>query len=252
MSFFPLQHSRTLLGGLLFGVCVAAAFQPAAQGQDTFTATLQRKNPNAEPESWLSLTNITPNNIIPATSADALCFDWDADVPLAEPGDADVPSEVHEYRFSDLSAAFDQTGGSAAGVALVHWLYDTYYETYFTTPGPDSEGAVAFQDVLWELELDFDGSAASLSWGAGFSPLSNPLYAPHGAMLAGLQDRLNAPGFDADYRSATYGLAFAHDISQAFPNDQSLIISWVIPEPSTSLLLGAMGALALRRRRVMA
>lgn len=226
-----------------------AALQPAAQGQDTFTATLQRKNPSAEPESWLSLTNITPNNIIPVTSADALCFDWNADVPLAEPGDGDVPSEVHEYRFSDLSAAFDQTGGSAAGVALVHWLYDTYYETYFTSPAPDSEGAVAFQDVLWELELDFDGSASSLNWSDGFGPLATPLYPEHGLMLSGLQSRLSTPGFDADYRSAKYGLAFAEDISAGFPNDQSLLISWVIPEPSAALLLGAVGTLALRRRR---
>lgn len=248
MSPLSFWHSRLLLATLFLGGMGAAVLQPSAQGQDTFTATLSRKDASAEPVTWLSLTNITPGSIIPASSADALCFDKSGVVPLTDPGDP--ASEVHVYELSNLEDGFKNLAGASPGVALVHWLYDTYYETYFTSPLPaGSHGAIAFQDILWELELDFDGTADSLDFTAGFEPTQNPIYDEHNAMLTGLQSRLGGGDFDTDYRSAKYGIALAKESSLDHVGDQSLIIAWAIPEPTTGLLLTAVGALALRRRR---
>lgn len=251
MNIFPLHKPSHLLGGLLLGVLAVTTILPEAQGQDTFTATLTRKNAAHEPKSWFNLDVITysgTNRIIPNT-VDALCFDEGGDVPLAETAPTpDVPSEVHSYQFADLESAFKADAGIGAtkGVALVHWLYDNYYNSYFTTF--EANGATAFQDILWELELDYNGDLSSVDIGGG-AFISTSVNSFHSVILDNLTAWVNDPTYDESYRSNQFGLAYVIDTSTSFPSDQSLLVSWVIPEPTTGLLLGAVGTLALRRRR---
>lgn len=145
----------------------------------------------------------------------------------------------------------------AAG--YVNWLVDNYYDSYISNPGAISntlrqDRAQAFENVLREIMVDWNGTNGSLGGNSGgyiFSLLTMTDYSVADSLLASVI----SSGAPSSYTASNYKVDYYQ--SKDFPASpgagiagqaQNMLMIAPIPEPSGCLALGLLGSSVILRR----
>ncbi len=124
--------------------------------------------------------------------------------------------------------------------ALIDWVIDRYYTSFVA----NTIDGYAFNQVLWEITADFDGTRASLNSTAGdiYTAAPNDYSTMMSSLLASYSSISDA------YRSTRYSTTFLIDRNSSYQD--MVLVTPAVPEPSTYLTMFAgMGALMVWRRR---
>lgn len=157
-----------------------------------------------------------------------------------EPGAAfPEPNSLHTYDVVSVASVIDAPAQFAARTdALVNWVVDNYYTDTlaWSIDGHD------FNQILWELTQDYDGTLASLNFNQGEIQSTRTDYR---SMLAELKNAYSSIG--DTYRSTTFSVHYLNDRDERY---QNMLLVTAVPEPSTYLMMFAgVGALMAWRRR---
>ncbi|HEY9239489.1 MAG TPA: PEP-CTERM sorting domain-containing protein [Burkholderiaceae bacterium] len=152
---------------------------------------------------------------------------------------------THTYDVVDAASVINAPASFAGRTeALVNWVVDQYYASFIN----QSITSYSFNQMLWELTGDYDGTLASLSSTAGTTRTVASLGPQFPTMLDELKGAYGS--IDDAYRSASFSVRFLVDQDGAY-QDMALVTPVpAVPEPSTYLMLfGGIGALMVWRRR---
>jgi len=128
--------------------------------------------------------------------------------------------------------------------ALVNWVVDHYYTSFVN----QSITSYSFNQMLWELTGDYDGTLASLSSSAGHIQTVASLGPQFPTMLDDLKGAYAS--INDTYRSTSFSVHFLVDKDSAYQNMALVTPVPAVPEPSTYLMMfGGVGALMVWRRR---
>jgi hypothetical protein len=163
-----------------------------------------------------------------------------------------IPS-THTYSVQSTAATVIAAGSTYVNraEAMIDWVIDHYYTQFVN----QSISGYAFNQTLWEITTDYNGTAASLSSTSGTiykDPAQNwgPEYP---TMLTALKNAMAQSTWSDSYRSTTYSTTFLKDLGTAdagWPRYQNMVLVTAVPEPSTYLMMFAgVGALMFWRRR---
>jgi hypothetical protein len=108
-----------------------------------------------------------------------------------------------------------------------------------TQYGTNADLAAAFQIAVWEITMDFDGTASSINIGAGTFKGNN--------LTAAIQSNLTALFAAASNLSGAQSTILG--IGNSTYQDQLLDVSTFIPAPGAVALLGLAGLVGARRRK---
>lgn len=120
-------------------------------------------------------------------------------------------------------------------------MVDAYYDAWFLSGDPNGAtfaNSELFQYTIWELAEDYDGTLASLDSAAGALTLN---------LIPGLAAA--EPSIPAGYRSSTYQIQFLVDTLGYVGDQNMMLITAAVPEPSSIALLGVAGAVAVQTTR---
>lgn len=154
--------------------------------------------------------------------------------------------------FDTVSPLVRHTAAGASATGLIHYVVDRYFDASMTHGDDSAFTGYQFNQALWEITADFDGTLGSLSSSTG-SVYANVV----GTLYPGIVEDLRTNFASiTSYRSTQYDVAFLDAVDAGY---QSMVmfspLQQEVPEPATaSLLLAsglAMAAVAARRRRNM-
>ena len=140
----------------------------------------------------------------------------------------------------DVLAVSDlPTPGAGMGAVRADAIKRMYAAAAESQYGTDNDRAAAFQIAVWEVSMDFDGTAASLNAGTG-NFKGNNLSA---AITTNLSTFLAAAANLTGVQSNVVG------VGNATYQDQLLDLTTFIPAPGSLALLGLAGLVGTRRRK---
>jgi hypothetical protein len=154
-----------------------------------------------------------------------------------------LPS-THTYDVVGAGSVVNATGFAARTGALIEWAVDNYF-------GAFQSGAIqgfSFNQLLWELSVDYNGTLASLNDSAG-AIIKSPSIGPEfPAMLANLKS--SYASIPDTYEATSFSVHFLTDKDPYYQNMALITAVPAVPEPSTYLMLFAgVGAMMVWRRR---
>ncbi len=154
-----------------------------------------------------------------------------------------LPS-TRTYDVVGAESVINATGFAARTEALIEWSIDTYYGAFLA----GTIQGFSLNQLLWELTVDFNGTAGSLNGLAG-SIIQSPSIGPeYPSMLANLQ--ASYASIPDSYQSTLYDVHYLTDKDPAYQNMALITSVTAVPEPSTYLMMfGGIGALVFWRRR---
>ncbi|MEY3142330.1 MAG: hypothetical protein RLY21_823 [Planctomycetota bacterium] len=129
--------------------------------------------------------------------------------------------------------------GAGMGTTRANAIARMYTAAAGAQFGTNSDAAAAFQIAIWEVSMDYDGTAASLNTAAG-NFKGNSLSAAITAQLTNL--------FAAAANTSGIGTSLV-GIGNTTYQDQILDLSNGIPAPGALALLGLAGLVGARRRK---
>lgn len=129
--------------------------------------------------------------------------------------------------------------GAGMGSTRANAVARMYAAAAATQYGTDADLAAAFQIAVWEITMDFDGTAGSINTGAG-SFKGNSL-------TAAIQSNLTALFTAAANLSGAQSTILG--IGNSTYQDQLLDVTTFIPAPGAVALLGLAGLVGARRRK---
>ena len=168
------------------------------------------------------------------------------DVTTTEP----TSGSVYTYTTNAGGAVFHQNGGKSTGEAMINWLFDNFYNNYFT-PTASSAHKRIFQQAIWELGNDYAGTKASISGSAGSAQPANDATQAvkdgYGVIYTALQNQVGV--ITAGYRSNRFDINL---FKSTDGTHQNMVAFAVAPIPAALPLLATgvigLGGLAWRRK----
>lgn len=131
--------------------------------------------------------------------------------------------------------------------AMIDWVVDRYYTSFIN----QTISGYAFNQALWEITTDYNGTAASLSSSAG-SIYKDPAQnwgVEFPSMVTALKTAMASSTWSDSYRSTAFSTTFLVD-KATDKHYQNMVLITAVPEPSTYLMMFAgIGALMAWRRR---
>jgi len=187
-----------------------------------------------------SITDMTFSNGASAFggSGTIICIDPSTDFPEA--------NSPHAYNIVDMASVIRAAPAAAPKAqAMVNWLFDNYYATDMLSPAANFNSGYGFNQALWEVTTDFNGTAGSLnsSKGSIYYNGSNSYLSIMSALQA------NFASIPDSYTSKQYSLQFLSDSNNTYQN-MVLVTAAPVPEPATYALiaLGLIAIYGLRKR----
>ena len=185
-----------------------------------------------------SITNMTFSNGASAFggSGTIICIDPSTDFPKLD--------SSHSYNIVDMASVISAKPAAAPKAqAVINWLFDNYYSADMLSTTANFNSGYGFNQALWEMTTDFDGTAGSLSSSKGsiFYNGSNSYLSIMSALQA------NFASIPTSYTSTKFELQFLSDENKKYQN-MVLITPSPVPEPSSYALL-AVGLVAVYRFR---
>lgn len=156
-----------------------------------------------------------------------ICLDHGTEAPF------DLPQVSYD---SGAGASALKGGAGSAGIALIHWLFDQFYLSFYKN-GTEQQRR-AMQYAVWEIGNDYNGTAASIDAYAGSSRPGNmetdpewdpvfqnadalPLIAAYKTLYLAMKNKV--PTLPSTYRSTTYTLDLFKSNDDGFQNMVALI-----------------------------
>lgn len=145
-------------------------------------------------------------------------------------------------------------------VAYMHWLVDNYYDSYIRNVGAISNSlrqdrAMAFENVLREISVDWAGTSASLGGSTGnnqFWLLTMSDYSVADNLLASVL----SSGVSSSYRSTSYSIETLQNLENPASagggspgQGQNMLMVAAIPEPGSALLISMLATAWGQRRQ---
>jgi hypothetical protein len=141
--------------------------------------------------------------------------------------------------YTALSVSDLPTPGAGMGSARADAIARMYAAANFTQFGTNNDVAAAFQIAVWEVSMDYDGTAASLNTTSGTFKGNNLSAAINTSVATFLSAAANVGGTQSNIVG----------IGNASFQDQILDLSNGIPAPGAMALLGLAGFVGTRRRK---
>ncbi len=153
-----------------------------------------------------------------------------------------LPSE-RTYDVVGAASVVESATYANRSEALIDWVVDNYFTSFLDS----TVSAYAFNQVLWEITADYDGTLASLSSSSADGGYIYGARTDYISMLDSLKSAYSS--IPDSYRSSTFTTTFLVD--QATDQQyQNMVLVTAVPEPSTYLMMFAgVGALMAWRRR---
>jgi hypothetical protein len=167
-----------------------------------------------------------------------ICIDPFSEFPV-------LPS-THTYDVVGAASVMNASSTYAnRAEAMIDWVVDHYYTSFVN----QTMSGYAFNQALWEITIDYNGTAASLSSSAGQvykDPAQN--WGPEfPSMVTALKAAMASSTWSDSYRSSTFSTTFLVDRNSTY---QNMVLVTPVPDPSTYLMMFAgVGALLVWRRR---
>ena len=256
LGFMVNIHSALLIGAFVSSIAVSSWATTISLHVDDYLPI--SSDPNFFSPDMVSTSKISlfgTSNPYTYTSGDMFCLNpgLGAYSPGSDANFTVISTQSALHHLSLSSTEQDQA------VAYMHWLVDNYYDSYIRNVGAISNSlrqdrAMAFENVLREISVDWAGTSSSLGGSTGnnqFWLLTMSDYSVADNLLASVL----ASGVSSSYRSTSYSIETLQNLENPASagggtagQGQNMLMVAAIPEPGSALLL-SMVAIAWGRRR---